>query len=163
DRFVSSTLAYQGAAGGMPMLDILDVARVAMQGITPDLVIVFDVDEPTAQRRMSPLLDRMEAKGGDFHRKVREGYLKQVAADPDHRQRPADHPAVLPLIDERGGPERLVPECQRDRIACVRQAHEAVEEVARHGVPLLAADRALGLAQTVSEAPQSGFLGRDRA
>lgn len=82
DRFVASTLAYQGSAGGMPEQDILDVARVAMQGVKPDLVIVFDVDEGTALKRMSPLLDRMEAKGREFHRKVREGYLRQVAAEP---------------------------------------------------------------------------------
>lgn len=87
DRFVASTLAYQGSAGGMPERDILDVARVAMQGVAPDLVIVFDVDEPTALKRMSPLLDRMEAKGREFHRRVREGYLRQIASDPDRYRR----------------------------------------------------------------------------
>jgi dTMP kinase len=87
DRFVASTLAYQGSAGGIPIQDILDVARVAMQGTTPDLVIVFDVDEATALKRMSPLLDRMEAKGSEFHRKVRQGYLQQIAADPMHYRR----------------------------------------------------------------------------
>jgi dTMP kinase len=84
DRFVASTVAYQGAAGGMAVRDIQDVARVAMQGCRPDLVIVFDVDEATALKRMSPLLDRMEAKGSEFHRKVREGYLRQIAEDPEH-------------------------------------------------------------------------------
>lgn len=84
DRFVASTLAYQGSAGGMPVRDILDVARVATQGCRPDLVVVFDVDEATALRRMNPLLDRMEAKGREFHRKVRQGYLDQVASDPEH-------------------------------------------------------------------------------
>lgn len=81
DRFVASTLAYQGAAGGMPVRDIQDVARVALQGCSPDLVVVFDVDEATALKRMNPLLDRMEAKGSEFHRRVRQGYLDQVAAD----------------------------------------------------------------------------------
>lgn len=87
DRFVSSTLAYQGAAGGMPIKDISDVARVALQGCLPDLVVVFDVDEATAQRRMSPLLDRMEAKGSEFHKRVRKGYLDQIAQDPHHYRR----------------------------------------------------------------------------
>lgn len=87
DRFVASTLAYQGAAGGMPMKDITDVARVALQGCRPDLIVVFDVDEPTALRRMSPLLDRMEAKGSEFHRRVRQEYLDQIAADPEHYRR----------------------------------------------------------------------------
>lgn len=82
DRFVASTVAYQGAAGGLPLRDITDVARVALQGFKPDLVVVFDVDEATAAKRMSPLLDRMEAKGREFHRRVRQGYLDQIAADP---------------------------------------------------------------------------------
>jgi dTMP kinase len=84
DRFVASTLAYQGSAGGMAVKDISDVARVALQGCRPDLVVVFDVDEATALKRMNPLLDRMEAKGSEFHRKVRQGYLEQVAAAPEH-------------------------------------------------------------------------------
>jgi len=84
DRFVASTLAYQGSAGGMPVRDIADVARVALQGCVPDLVVVFDVDEATALKRMSPLLDRMEAKGSEFHRRVRQGYLEQIASDPQH-------------------------------------------------------------------------------
>ena len=84
DRFLPSTLAYQGTAGGMPERDITDVARVALRGCRPDLVIVFDVDQETAAKRLSPLLDRMEAKGAEFHRRVREGYLNQIKADPGH-------------------------------------------------------------------------------
>jgi dTMP kinase len=84
DRFLASTLAYQGTAGGMPIKDIQDVARVALRGCKPDLVIVFDVDQETAAKRLSPLLDRMEAKGAEFHRKVREGYLDQIRNDPAH-------------------------------------------------------------------------------
>jgi dTMP kinase len=87
DRFLPSTLAYQGYAGGIPVQDILDVARVALRGCAPDLILVFDVDEDTAARRLSPLLDRMEAKGRDFHRRVREGYLQQTAANPQTYRR----------------------------------------------------------------------------
>src|SRR5262249_11968126 len=43
----------------------------------PDLVVIFDVDEVTAGGRLNPLLDRMEAKGIEFHRRVRMGYLEQ--------------------------------------------------------------------------------------
>jgi dTMP kinase len=82
DRFVSSTIAYQGHAGGMPLEDIQDAARIATGGLRPDLVVVFDVDERTAAGRLNPLLDRMEAKGAAFHRKVREGYLAQVRDEP---------------------------------------------------------------------------------
>jgi len=82
DRFVSSTLAYQGAAGGLPAVDIAAVARVATRGLMPDLVVLFDVDTDAAARRLSPLLDRMEAKGAEFHRRVRQGYLEQARSDP---------------------------------------------------------------------------------
>lgn len=83
DRFVSSTLAYQGYAGGLPQDEIYQAATIATGGIEPDLVIIFDVDEKTAASRLNPLLDRMEAKGSAFHARVREGYLEQARAAPD--------------------------------------------------------------------------------
>jgi len=82
DRFISSTLAYQGTAGGIPTSDILRVGQVALGQTWPDLVVVFDVDEQTAASRLNPLLDRMEAKGAAFHRRVRQGYLDQAQQDP---------------------------------------------------------------------------------
>ncbi len=82
DRYVSSTLAYQGAAGGLASSDIAAVARVATRNLQPDLVVVFDIDEKAAARRLNPLLDRIEAKGAAFHRAVRQGYLDQAKADP---------------------------------------------------------------------------------
>jgi len=84
DRFVSSTLAYQGTAGGLPVEDIDAVARVAIAGAEPDLVVLFDVDQATAARRLGLLLDRMEAKGAEFHARVRQGYLDQATRDPEH-------------------------------------------------------------------------------
>lgn len=93
DRFISSTLAYQGAGGGLPVDEIIAAGKVALQECWPDLVVVFDVDSSTARARMNPLLrgqefdtdqDRMESKGDAFHRKVRQGYLDQASSDPDH-------------------------------------------------------------------------------
>lgn len=81
DRFISSTLAYQGTAGGMSPDDILAVARVALRGMWPDLTVIFDVDEHTAGSRLNPLLDRMELRGVEFHRCVREGFLAQASSD----------------------------------------------------------------------------------
>lgn len=82
DRFVASTLAYQGAAGGLPASDISAVARVATRNLQPDLVVIFDLDHHAAAKRMGLLLDRMEAKGAAFHSKVREGYLALAKSDP---------------------------------------------------------------------------------
>jgi len=83
DRFISSTLAYQGTAGGLSPIEILAVGAVAIGSVRPDLTILFDVDEATAGRRLNPILDRMEQKGQEFHRRVREGYLGQARRDPD--------------------------------------------------------------------------------
>ena len=102
DRFVSSTLAYQGDAGGLSQEDILDVSRVAFGNCSPGLFIIFDVDTDTASIRLTaspkkttPQLksnvdggtlcpDRIEAKGSNYQKAVRQGYLNQAAADPDH-------------------------------------------------------------------------------
>jgi dTMP kinase len=83
DRFVSSTLAYQGAAGGMDEDDIVAVGRVATGNHVPDLTVVFDVSTDVALSRLSPLLDRMEGKGREFHMRVRAGYLSQAERWPD--------------------------------------------------------------------------------
>jgi dTMP kinase len=83
DRFISSTLAYQGTAGGMTTEEILAVGRVAIGSTWPDLTVIFDVDERIAATRLNPLLDRMESKGVEFHRRVRQGFLAQAQADPD--------------------------------------------------------------------------------
>jgi dTMP kinase len=91
DRFISSTLAYQGTAGGIPVADILRVGQIALGQVWPDLVVVFDVDQRTAMARMNPLLrrrefdsdlDRIEQKGAAFHARVRQGYLDQAEQDP---------------------------------------------------------------------------------
>jgi len=82
DRFIASTLAYQGAAGGLDSASITAVARVAVGRTWPELNLLFDVDERTAAGRLNPLLDRMERKGAEFHRRVREGYHRQAEADP---------------------------------------------------------------------------------
>ncbi len=96
DRFVSSTLAYQGTAGGLSASEIRAVAQVATGGLWPDVTVLLDVDTATANRRMTgsqhtkgkapdPTLslfaDRMEAKGNAFHARVREGYLEQARVD----------------------------------------------------------------------------------
>ncbi|CAN5751857.1 dTMP kinase [soil metagenome] len=118
DRFVASTLAYQGAAGGLPGADIAAVARVATRGLMPDLHLLFDLDADAAARRLSPLLDRMEAKGRAFHMKVRQGYLEQAKSDPrryaviDASQTPAHvWMEVVATLAQRAAslPSKLVP------------------------------------------------------
>lgn len=86
DRFVSSTLAYQGTAGGMTRGEIMEVARVAVGDMWPDEIVIFDVDTEVAWRRMAASRssgpDRMEQKDVAFHERVRQGYLIQCREDP---------------------------------------------------------------------------------
>ena len=81
DRFVSATVAYQGA-GGANVNDIMTVANVAVGDTWPDLTILLDIDADAGLSRVPRGLDRMEAKGLAFHRAVRELFLRQAAADP---------------------------------------------------------------------------------
>ena len=78
DRFVTSTFAYQGAAGGIKPSLIMDVARASiLPGQWPWLTIILDVPHEVAVERMrsngeDP--DRIERQGDEYHRAVREGF-----------------------------------------------------------------------------------------
>lgn len=112
DRYVSSTLAYQGTAGGLTEDEILSVAEAACgEHWPPTLTVIFDVDQQTAAHRLNPLLDRMELKGAEFHGRVREGYLHQAERWPERyllvdasQEQSAVTTAML-----RGVRERLAP------------------------------------------------------
>ena len=100
DRFVSSTLAYQGTAGGMDEEEILAVGEVATGNHWPDLTVVFDVSTEVAMKRLSPLLDRMEQKGADFHARVRSGYAAQARRWPER----------YAVVDSSVGPDEVTAE-----------------------------------------------------
>lgn len=84
DRFVASTYAYQGHAGGIPIDNIRAAAHVATGGTLPDLNIIFDVSAKAAAARLSPLLDRIESRGEQYHARVRAGYHTLAREDPAH-------------------------------------------------------------------------------
>lgn len=74
DRYVISTVVYQGHAGRLPPDEIRDVNRVATQGISPDLTFLLDIPVELAMDRLGSNLDRMESRGFDYLRRVREGF-----------------------------------------------------------------------------------------
>lgn len=81
DRYVDSSLAYQGA--GRP-LDYAEVARVnawATGGLVPDLTVLLDLDPAEGLRRAGEP-DRLEVEPVEFHRRVRAKFLELAAADP---------------------------------------------------------------------------------
>lgn len=75
DRWLSSTYAYQGFAGGFGPDRVLQIAEDSLERVWPDLTIILDVDGVTAGQRMDRQLDRMELKGDAYHQRVREGFL----------------------------------------------------------------------------------------
>jgi dTMP kinase len=105
DRFVSSTLAYQLAGDGLTADQIKKVADIAIHGRWPDLTILLDLPFEKSVQRVVPKYDRsllpfpqdvktsivqemthdrIEQRPPEYHKKVRENYLKQAKADPKH-------------------------------------------------------------------------------
>ncbi len=83
DRWLSSTCAYQGFAGGFGTDKVTKVAEDCLKRPWPDLTIILDVDLETASKRLKKDLDRMEQKGDSYHKKVREGFLKLAKSRKD--------------------------------------------------------------------------------
>ncbi|MCF7923148.1 MAG: dTMP kinase [Candidatus Marinimicrobia bacterium] len=85
DRFVDSTIAYQGYGRDLSLESIRKVAEVAIGELTPDLTILVDTPLDTAEDRMDHRqLDRLEAENAEFKERTRNGYL-QLAKDEPHR------------------------------------------------------------------------------
>ena len=76
DRWLSSTCAYQGCAGGFGADNVIKIAEDCLERPWPDLTVILDVDLETAAQRLNRDLDRMEQKGDGYHEKVREGFLQ---------------------------------------------------------------------------------------
>lgn len=83
DRWLSSTCAYQGYAGGVGIEKVVKIAEDCLERAWPDLTVVLDVDLETASGRLDAELDRMEQKGGEYHQKVREGFRELAKGRPD--------------------------------------------------------------------------------
>jgi dTMP kinase len=81
DRYTDSTLAYQGASTGLPAEELQPLNDFATGGLTPDLTILLDVDVETGLKRQGDW-NRMEGRGLDYHRRVRERYLALAREDP---------------------------------------------------------------------------------
>lgn len=83
DRFTASTLAYQGYGRGLDLEILRSTMDFATHSIEPDLTVLLDVDLEVALARLGDQMDRIEGAGAEFHERVRHGYLKLAAADPD--------------------------------------------------------------------------------
>jgi dTMP kinase len=83
DRYVDSTLAYQGAGRTLDVAEVEAVARWATGDLRPHLTVVLDL-EPEAGLGRFDGRDRIEGQSLEFHQRVRQGFLDLAAADPDH-------------------------------------------------------------------------------
>ncbi len=82
DRYVDSSLAYQGAGRQLPVAEIAGLNRWATGGLMPDLTIVLDLPPVTGLGRRRSSADRLEAEPVDFHQRVRAAFLSLAAAEP---------------------------------------------------------------------------------
>lgn len=83
DRHTDSTIAYQGYGRNQDITLLKELNSIAVNGLTPDLTLLFDVSTEIAQKRVGNEKDRMEATGTEFFEKVRNGYLKLQKENPN--------------------------------------------------------------------------------
>lgn len=82
DRFLDSTLAYQGYGLGMDLKMIKVVGKFVTTGIKPDLTIFLDLPVKKGLKHRASIEDRIEQRPLLYHRRVRNGYLKLAALEP---------------------------------------------------------------------------------
>lgn len=85
DRWVSSTYAYQAVAGKIGAEAVLRMAEAVLERTWPDLTIILDLPSEFGLGRVGGKPDRMEAKGQEFHRQVRQAFLHLASGRPDFR------------------------------------------------------------------------------
>ena len=83
DRFVDSSLAYQGCARGLGLAEVLAANQPGLRGLLPDLTLVLDVDPVESMRRLGGEHDRIEAEGLSFQRDVRAGFAAVARRFPE--------------------------------------------------------------------------------
>jgi dTMP kinase len=85
DRFADSTLAYQGYGGGLDHTRLAELHRLIAEDFAPDLTLIFDVPVEIGLARAATRHGgeaRFEAKGRDYHERVRQGFLAIAKAEP---------------------------------------------------------------------------------
>jgi dTMP kinase len=86
DRYLDSSVAYQGAGRVLDPDEVRHVSMWATEGLVPDVTIVLDLDPAIGRDRLDAAnkqFDRLEAEALDFHTRVRDAYLAMAAAEPE--------------------------------------------------------------------------------
>jgi dTMP kinase len=82
DRYVDSSIAYQGAGRALSAAEVERLSRWATQGLRPHLTVLLDVDPAVGARRRAGEPDRIEAESVEFHARVRQGFLDLAGREP---------------------------------------------------------------------------------
>ncbi|MDD9314500.1 dTMP kinase [Cytobacillus firmus] len=87
DRFIDSSLAYQGYARGLGIEEVYSINSFAIEGMMPELTLYFDIEPESGLNRINQHkgreVNRLDLEQLDFHHKVREGYLKLMELYPE--------------------------------------------------------------------------------
>ncbi|MCX3061905.1 dTMP kinase [Streptomyces beihaiensis] len=131
DRYIDSSVAYQGAGRDLSPAEVARINRWATSGLVPHLTVLLDVDPEAARERFTEAPDRLESEPMEFHARVRAGFLTLAAGDPgrylvvDAGQEPE---AVTTVIRHRL--DTLLPLSEAE-IKAREEARKAAEEEAR--------------------------------
>jgi len=109
DRYLDSSVAYQGAGRVLDADEVRGLSLWAAEGALPDVTVLLDLDPAAARARLDAddkPFDRLEAEKEDFHRRVREAFLALAAAEPER----------FLVVDAALSPETLA-EAIRARVA----------------------------------------------
>jgi len=83
DRYIFSTIVYQGHAGDLDPDELWTINRIATDGVLPDATFILDVPVDVAMKRLGSSLDRMESRGPQYFERVRKGFLTEAKRWPD--------------------------------------------------------------------------------
>ncbi|MFF4365576.1 dTMP kinase [Streptomyces sp. NPDC001594] len=131
DRYIDSSVAYQGAGRDLSPTEIARISRWATDGLVPNLTVLLDVSPETARERFTEAPDRLESEPTEFHQRVRAGFLTLAAADPgrylvvDAGQDPGSVTTVV-----RHRLDRMLPLSEAE-VAAQLEARRLAEEEAR--------------------------------
>jgi len=82
DRYLDSSVAYQGTGRDLGAQEVEDLSVWATRGLMPVLTVLLDLDPVVGGGRLTGDPDRLERAGDDFHRRTRQAFLDRAAADP---------------------------------------------------------------------------------
>ncbi|MEV7089437.1 dTMP kinase [Streptomyces sp. NPDC093085] len=132
DRYIDSSVAYQGAGRDLSPTEIARISRWATDGLVPHLTVLLDVSPEAARERFTEAPDRLESEPAEFHQRVRSGFLTLAAADPtrylvvDAGQQPE---AVTRVVRHRL--DQLLPLSEAEIQAREEARKAAIEEARR--------------------------------